>query len=191
VRRASLALLAVVVVALGLAGAATGARLGIFQTAGSVAREPLDPAGIGGATPLDPFPGGLCPPEAERANSSGSSADFGGVCPFHQGGRVYCRSSGDDFYVLLRRALPGGGSLSLYVDVEFYRGPGSYRDVQVLLLVQDAQTIYQWSNFRAQATVAAREGSLRLPRTQLGVESGRAGSGSETVSGTLACGGTP
>jgi len=59
-----------------------------------------------------------------------------------------------------------------------------------LLLVQDGPTLYQWSNFRAEGTVGAREAWMRLPPTELRPETGRAGSGIETVSGTFACGGS-
>lgn len=189
-RRASLVLLAVVVAALAVAGFATANRLGVFQTAGSVADEPLDPEGIAGGVQTSPFPGSLCPPQPEPSGASGSDAEFAGPCAFRQAGPVYCRSSLDDFYLLVRRLLPGGASLNLYVNVEFYSGPRSYRNVQVLLLVQDGPTLYQWSNFRAEGTVGAREAWMRLPPTELRPETGRAGSGVETVSGTFACGGS-
>jgi len=189
VRRASLVLLAVVVAALGIAGFATANRLGVLQTGGSVANEPLDPQALPGGSEATPFPSGLCPPQAEPAGASGSDAELSGACAFHQAGQVYCRAALDDFYVLVRRLLPDGGTLDLYMDVETYAGPRAYRNVQVLLLVQDGPTLYQWSNFRADGTVTARETSFELPSTQLRPETGRAGSGEETVAGTFACGG--
>jgi hypothetical protein len=187
--RLSLVVLALVVAVLGLAGFATAGRLGVWQTSGPAVREPLDPERVGGSDAGTPLPSGLCPPEPERSGAAGSNADFGGVCAFHQASRVYCRATDDDFYVLLRRQLPNGRSLSLYANVERYHGPGVYRDVQILMLVRDVATIYQWSNFRAEATVTARETSFRLPLTELRSETGRAGAGVETASGTFACGG--
>jgi len=188
VRAASLAALALVVVALTVTAFATAGKLGVWQASGPTLREPLDPATVAGGDTDRPLPSGVCPPLPEQPGSKGSDAEFTGVCAFHQAGPVNCRTSADDFYVLLRRELSAGRSLSLYANVEGYHGPGAYREVQLLMLVEDAGTIYEWSNFRAQGRVTEREASFVLPATELRSETGRAGAGLESVSGALGCG---
>ncbi len=137
-RRVSLVLLAIAVVALTAAGLGTAARLGVFQ--------------------------------ASTAPVGDSSL------------------AADDFYVVVERTLAAGRTLDLYIDVEFYKGPGSYRGAQSLLIIQEAGTLYTWSNFRTEVTVLPREAGVRLARTELRPEAGRPGAGVETLTGTLACG---
>src|SRR5262249_51695183 len=119
----------------------------------------------------------------------GSDFSFAGPCAFRETSRAYCNATADDFYVVVQRPLPAGRTLDLYLDVEFYKGPGDYRDAQALLIVQDRTTLYTWSNFRANGAVRPGGAGVRLERTELAPEAGRAGAGIETVSGTLACGG--
>jgi hypothetical protein len=187
-RRLSVLLLGLAMAALTAAGLGTAARFGVFQQqTAPVGVSELDPeaVGEGGGTPL---PTGVCPPLAEPSGASGSDFTVSGPCTFHQAARVYCRAAGDDFYVLLSRSLPEGRTLDLYVDVEYYAGPGTYRGAQTLLLIQDGTTIYTWSNFRSEATVEPRGAGVRVPRTELLPEAGRGGSGTEVVGGRLGCG---
>ena len=189
-RRLSLALLALAIVALTAAGLGTAARLGLFQAGTArVGDSSLDPEGRGGSgTGGAALPAGACPPLADAAAGSVSSADLAGPCAFHEAGRAYCRAAADDFYLVVQRELPAGRTFDLYLDVEFYKGPGDYRDAQTLLIIQEGTTLYTWSNFRTNVTVLPREAGVRLDRTDLAPEAGRAGAGVETVTGTLACG---
>jgi hypothetical protein len=191
VRRLSLALLAVAIVALTAAGLGTAARLGVFQArTAPVGDSGLDPEGRGGgAAGGSPLPSGACPPAPAPGGAEASDFSFAGPCALRETGRAYCNATADDFYVVVQRPLPAGRTLDLYLDVEFYKGPGAYRDAQALLIVQEGTTLYTWSNFRANVTVLPRESGVRLERTDLSPEAGRAGAGVETVSGTLACGG--
>jgi hypothetical protein len=189
VRRISLVLLAVAVVALTAAGLGTAARLGVFQAGTpAVGDSTLDPEGLAGGGGGAPLPAGACPPEPET-DAAGSDASFTGPCAFHQAGRAYCNATQDDLYVVVQRPLPGGRTLSLYIDVEFYKGPGDYRDAQSLLIVQEGTTLYTWSNFRTVLTVLPGQAGVRLDPTDLAAEAGRAGSGVERMNGMLACGG--
>ncbi|HXM56047.1 MAG TPA: hypothetical protein VOB72_11710 [Candidatus Dormibacteraeota bacterium] len=189
-RRLSLALLAVAIVALTAAGLGTAARLGVFQSnRAPVGDSGLDPEALGGGGAGGAaLPAGACPPVAGVGGASGSDADLAGPCAYHEAGGAYCHAAGDDFYVVVQRPLPAGRTLDLYLDVEFYKGPGAYRDAQMLLLIQEGTTLYTWSNFRTNVTVLPGEAGVRLDRTELTPEAGRAGSGVETVTGTLACG---
>ena len=189
-RRPSLALLAIALVALTAAGLGTAARLGMFQSGTArVGDSSLDPESLGGGTGGTPLPADACPPLPEAADAAGSNADLSGPCAFHQAGRAYCNATADDLYVVVQRALPSGRTFDLYIDVEFYKGPGAYRDAQTLLIIQEGTTLYTWSNFRTNVTVLPREAGVRLERTDLSPEAGRAGAGVESLSGTLACGG--
>jgi hypothetical protein len=134
------------------------------------------------------LPAGACRPLAAGGGPSGSDADLAGPCPFHEAGSAYCHAVGDDFYVVRQRPLPAGRALDLYLDVEFYEGPGAYRDTQTLLLVQEGTTLYTWSNFRMEVAVLPGEAGVRLARTELAPEAVRAGVGVETLTGALACG---
>lgn len=188
-RRLGPALLLVAVVALTAAGFGTAARFGVFQSSTPPAGESrLDPEAVGGSGGGEPLPAAACPPEPEPPAAAGSDLTFTGPCAFHQAGPAYCRAAADDFYVLLKRALPGGRSLDLYVDVEFYRGPGDYPEAQTLLLIQDGTRLYTWSNFRTRATVLPREAAVRMEPAELRPEAGRAGSGVIGMQGTVACG---
>jgi len=189
VRRVSLVLLAIAVVALTAAGLGTAARLGVFQASTApVGDSSLDPEALGGSGGGSPLPVGACPPQPEPAGAAGSEAELAGPCTFRQAGRAYCRHAADDFYVVVERTLAAGRTLDLYIDVEFYKGPGSYRGAQSLLIIQEAGTLYTWSNFRTEVTVLPREAGVRLARTELRPEAGRPGAGVETLTGTLACG---
>ncbi|HLH68389.1 MAG TPA: hypothetical protein VKY90_05035 [Candidatus Dormibacteraeota bacterium] len=187
-RRLSLCLLGLAVAALTAAGLGTAARFGVFQSrTAPVGVSELDPEAVGEGSGM-PLPAGLCPPPPEPSGASGSDFTVDGPCAFHQVGRVYCRTAGDDFYLLLHRSLPEGRTLDLYLDVEYYAGPGTYRETQVLLLIQDKTTIYTWSNFRSVATVEPRGAAVQMPRTELLPEAGRGGDGTEVVVGRLGCG---
>ena len=187
-RRLSLVLLAIALVALTAAGLGTAARLGVFQAGGpAVGDSTLDPEALGGGTGGTPLPADACPPEPDTG-PAGSDADFTGPCAFHQAGRAYCNATADDLYVVVQRSLPAGRTFALYIDVEFYKGPGDYRDAQSLLIVQEGTTLYTWSNFRTTLTVLPREAGVRLGPTDLAPEAGRAGAGVERLTGTLACG---
>lgn len=188
-RRLPLVLLAVALVALTAAGVGTAARLGTFQAGRPpVGDSGLDPEALGGGGGGAPLPADACPPAAE-AGPPGSDADLAGPCAFHQAGRAYCNATADDLYVVVQRPLPAGRTFALYIDVEFYKGPGGYRDAQSLLIIQEGTTLYTWSNFRTSVTVLPGEAGVRLERTELTPEAGRAGAGVETLTGTLACGG--
>ena len=188
-RYAALVLLGLVVLALGAAGFATATRLGVYRGGTSTAGDALDPESIGrgGGTVATPPPG-LCPPLPEAGASGGSDLVLTGTCAFHHSGQAYCRHVEDDFYVFVRRLLQGGRTLDLYVNVEFYRGPGPYDSVQLMLIAQDGTTLYQWTNFHARATVESGEAALRLPEVRLATEPGMSGGGVVTASGLIRCG---
>ena len=142
-----------------------------------------------GAPNGQPLPPGVCPPPPEPAGAGGSDLSLEGACPFHQSGAATCHAAADDFYALIRRLLPGDRTLDLYTNVEFYHGPGRYDGAQVLLVIQDGPTLYQWSNFRTTAIVASGERSVSIPAAELTTQPGQAGAGPVRLSGLIGCAG--
>lgn len=180
-----------VVVALLVAGLATAGRVGVFQSGTQDSAGRLDPQRIAPPGGGQPLPSGICPPTSEPAGAAGSDLTFAGACAFHQAAAAYCRTAPDDFYAFLRRAMGAGATLDLYVNVEFYKGPGTYRRTQALMVVQDGPTLYQWSNYDVTATVARDGRSVTLPPTELLTQPGQAGAGPERLQGSIGCGGQP
>jgi hypothetical protein len=73
----------------------------------------------------------------------------------------------DDFYVALTRKARNGATLVVYLNVEYYNGPGSYDWAQMLVAVYSETTIYRWTNDNVHVTVGPGEASVTLPVTKL------------------------
>ncbi len=137
--------------------------------------------------PLPIWRPGLCPPEPESAPLY-SDLTFSGICAFHQIGPLTCHASQDDFYLTAQRTLPGGLPLTLFINVERYQGPGTYRNVaQVHMIIQDGQGLFRWSNFNGTITVAPGETSATLALVELTAEPGTPATGTESVRGRIGC----
>jgi hypothetical protein len=110
-----------------------------------------------------------CPPPPE-ASSGPSNFTAAGPCAFKHRGAVACEALEDDFLVTLSRKGAGGATLTVYINVEQYHGPGDYRDAQIFLGLQDKFNIYRWSSDTLNITVGSGEQSVTLPATSLEAE---------------------
>lgn len=158
-----------------------------------VGREPWDPA--------------LCDvaPEADKSASFGDLT-FTGACPFHHRGPATCRGREDDYYAVIRRKLADGSSVELFLNVEFFTGPGTYeKKAELLVLIRRGQSLYRWSNMQGTATLGYAEGGVSaqgkhteqassptptlvtLSPTELAAEPGTPTRGVIGVSGTIGC----
>lgn len=133
----------------------------------------------------------LAPWKAENCDlvpekSGGSDLRVTGPCAFTHTADVKCRSLTDDMHVVALRKAKGLSTVSVYVNVESYKGPGSYNDTQMFITYQDGTAYYHWGSDSVHITVTAGEKSVVLPENDLIAEPPN--SGVLKVSGTLRCG---
>jgi hypothetical protein len=131
-----------------------------------------------------PFRSDLCNVQAEQPKGS-SSFVFNGPCDFHQIGYVKCRAAIDDFYTMVVRQGPAGATVSVYVNIEAYHGPGKYSGGQMFLTVQDGFAYYHWSNDSVRTIVGPGLRYVEVPKTRLEAEPPN--TGTEIVSGKFWC----
>jgi hypothetical protein len=86
-----------------------------------------------------------CPIPAEGTPGP-SRFTAAGPCAFQHQGRFTCEALGDDYYISMTRKAAGGSTLMVYINVEYFRGPGEYKRAQMFLSVQDKKNIYRWSS---------------------------------------------
>ena len=146
-------------------------------------------------TPLPPRPATepvVCPPEPEPAGPQGSNLQFGGPCSFVETAALGCQAAQDDFYVRLHRTLQGGLTLTVSVNVEFYKGPGRYpQTTEIIMEIPDGDAVYEWTATHATMTVVA-DGSGRITGAsvdpvELQPEPGTPTKGTEALQGDIAC----
>ena len=120
--------------------------------------------------------------------ATGGQSDFSatGPCAFTQTANVACRSLTDDMHALFVRKAKGEGTVSVYINVESYKGPGSYNDTQMFITYENGSSYYHWGSDSVHVTVTRGEKSVILPRNELIAEPPN--TGVEMVSGTLRCG---
>jgi hypothetical protein len=191
-----------------LAAVALGGLIALAHAA-----EPANPSDKSrGATPAAAHPGErepwrkACPPPAE-ASRGPSTFKATGPCAFEHTGTFACEGLADDFYVSTTRKAANGATLTVYINVEKYHGPGDYTAAQMWIGVQDKTFIYRWSSDNLDITVGPGEAYAVLPSSKLDAEpvlvdctgpmtnyqcSGRGESElflatAEVVSGTLRC----
>jgi len=111
----------------------------------------------------------FCPSTAETSSAAGLFMTVGS-CAFQQREPVICNSLQDDFLVAFTRRAEHDANLVVYLNVEFYHGPGSYDHVEMFETLQSGENIYRWSNDRARATVGPGETFLTVPETELEAE---------------------
>jgi hypothetical protein len=108
----------------------------------------------------------LCPPPDEDSPGP-SNFIANGPCGFQQRGAVGCEAAPDDFYVALTRKAKQGATLVVYLNVENYRGPGSYGGAQMFVTVQGGTAIHRWSSDVVHATVAPGGAFVTIPPKRL------------------------
>jgi hypothetical protein len=170
-------------------------RLDIPQPS-AAAPSAVAPRATGGATALPapppthpPVPVECSPPSPERAGTAqGSHLTFSGVCSFTETGRVACSTQPDDFIFQLTRDTADGPKLYLQVNVEYYKGAGTYpQNVHLIFEIPDGGTIYEWDTVDAAATVDAGQRSGSFDNVTLRPDTGTPSRGTLTVSGSFAC----
>ena len=116
----------------------------------------------------EPRPNG-CPPPPE--DSSGpSTLTVSGPCAFEHKGIANCEWHADDFYLSMTRKAAQGATLTVYINVEGYDGPGQYKSAQMFIGVQDKTSIYRWSSDAVTITVGPDQEFAVLPTTKLAAE---------------------
>jgi len=121
------------------------AALAVMQSAHAAA--PALPSAAGSWRPT------ACPPPDERG-SGPSSIKVTGPCAFQHKGEAHCEKDGDDFYVTVWRKARNSAEVMLFINVERFVGPGTYKppnDIWVSL--KDGSTIYRWSSNDYEVTV--------------------------------------
>jgi hypothetical protein len=147
-----------------------------------VAPPPAPPAA---QAALPPWDASFCalPPEDSTGKSKFVAT---GPCAFHHEGNTLCRGLTDDFHVIMLRKGPGASTVSVYINVEFYKGSGRYSNAQMFLTYQNGTSYYLWGSDSVHITVTAGQKSVVLPKNKLEAEPPN--TGTEVVSGTLWCG---
>jgi hypothetical protein len=115
-----------------------------------------------------------------------ASLEISGACAVQEIDPVSCTIAVDDFYAVIHRTLTDGRTLYLTLNVETYRGPGSFRNAQLYLEVEGGGVLARWTNLEVAATVTAA-GFVTLPGATVAPEVGTGAPGSITVSGTMQC----
>lgn len=110
-----------------------------------------------------------CPPPPETSPGP-SSLVVTGPCAFQHRAAVSCEALFDDFLLTMTRPAGHGATLMVFINVEKYRGPGSYKGAQMFLGLQDKANIYRWSSDTVDITVGSGEEFAVLPKTSLEAE---------------------
>ena len=117
-----------------------------------------------------PWRPAACPPLAERG-SGPSNLKVKGPCGFEFRGLATCEKEGDDLLVSVVRDAKNAAEVMLYINVERYVGPGTYKppnDIWVSL--KDGPTIYRWLNNSFEVTVGPGSKYVTLREVRLDPE---------------------
>ena len=110
-----------------------------------------------------------CPPPADAAGGP-STLKVTGPCPFEHRGTFAYERAVDDFYLSMTRKAARGATLTVFVNVESYKGPGTYKAAQMWIGVQDKTSIYRWSSDALDITIGPDEAYALLPDASLQAE---------------------
>jgi hypothetical protein len=159
--------------------------------------EDLSPVDSASAIPLapkqEPWSPKFCEP-APETEAGNNDLTVSGTCAFKQHVLASCRARGDDYYSIVRRKMVDGHELEIYLNLEFYTGPGTYeKKVEIIALMRRGLSLYRWSNMSTTAT-ALLEGDeketptvVKLVPTELKPEPGTMTTGTITLEGTIRC----
>lgn len=131
----------------------------------------------------------VCPPP-DAPGPHGSDLVFSGVCGFHEQRLVPCPNNpqnSDDYYIRFTRPMRNGLTMYVDINVEHYRGPGTYDATTILIEIPNGTTIYEWSTNSGSLTVEADRQSGRLPRNELPPAIGTPTQGTEFLEGSFRC----
>jgi hypothetical protein len=154
----------------------------IDRPAGSAATDSA--ANARAQLPPPPFSSELCniQPETKTGRSTFAA---NGPCTFRHTGDVKCREALDDFHTMMLRQGPGEATVAVYLNIEFYKGAGSYDGGQMFLTVQNKNAYYHWGSDSVHTTVAPGLKYVDLHETRLEAEPPN--TGTVVVTGRLWC----
>jgi hypothetical protein len=134
--------------------------------------------------PPEPFRPELCnvEPETEKGKTTFVAK---GPCSFKHEANVKCRAALDDFHTVMTRHGPYEATVSVYLNVEFYKGQGNYEGGQMFLTVQDKDAYYHWGSDSVKTTIGPGVKYVDIPPTRL--EGEAPNKGTVVVSGRLWC----
>jgi hypothetical protein len=138
---------------------------GVTKTASSGAPKP-SPANPAATSEWRPAG---CPPPSEDSPGP-STLKVTGPCAFEHRGTFSCEALHDDFYISASRKATGRASLMVYINVERYKGPGTYQGAEMFIGLQDATSINRWSSDQVSITIGPEEAYAVLPTTNLEAE---------------------
>jgi hypothetical protein len=133
---------------------------------------------------IPPFRPELCTVQPEQTPGK-TKFVANGPCAFHHEGNVKCRAALDDFHTVLLRQGPGDATVSIYLNIEYYKGAGSYEGGQMFLTVQTGTSYYHWGSDSVKTTVGPNVRYVDVPETRLEAEPPN--TGTELVSGRFWC----
>ena len=129
-----------------------------------------------------------CDVVAETAAKPGTDLRFIGPCVFTESAQVQCVKRVDDFYAYINRDLPNNDRLAAFINVEKFKGPGTYtkNSVVSLQVVHDGQ-LYIWKQDAATLTVDPGVHSVTVDAATLPASAGTPAAGKELVDGVATC----
>ncbi len=138
--------------------------------------------------PPPPFKSDLCNVAPEPATGH-TTFVAEGPCSFKHTADVKCRAIADDFHSMLLRQGPNEATVSVYLNIESYKGAGEYVDGQMFLTVQNKDAYYHWGSDSVHTSVPADFRYVDLHKTRLEAEPPN--TGTVLVSGRLWCANNP
>ena len=129
-----------------------------------------------------------CDPLPESTGPTESDLRFQGPCTFTESQAVQCVNKTDDYYAYVNRQLPNYGQLSALINVEKYKGPGTYtKNSVVFLQVSREGVLYEWRQESATLTVADNGNKVIVGASSVPAVAGGPARGTARVEGSLAC----
>ncbi|HUQ20413.1 MAG TPA: hypothetical protein VM099_12440 [Gemmatimonadaceae bacterium] len=134
--------------------------------------------------PPPPFQSTMCnvAPETAKGHTTFVAE---GPCSFKHTADVKCRAVADDFHTVMLRQGPGEATVSVYLNVESYKGAGNYVDGQMFLTVQNKEAYYHWGSDSVHTVVSNGLKYVDVKPTRLVAEPPN--TGTVMVSGRLWC----
>ena len=120
------------------------------------------------------------------AASSGSDLHLTGSCQGHVTNGFACLAAIDDLYLSVRVPVDRERFFYLTVNVESYRGPRIYSNVQTVAQLTGPSGVERWSGRDATVHVHA-DHSIQVSRAVLPAEPGTGATGSISMSGAAGC----
>jgi hypothetical protein len=129
-----------------------------------------------------------CEPLPEQSGPTESDLRFQGPCTFTESQSVQCVNKTDDYYAYVNRQLPDYGQLSALINVEKYKGPGTYtKNSVVFLQVSRKGVLFEWKQESATLTVADNGNKVIVGASSLPPLAGGPARGAARVEGVLVC----